>query len=126
MLLKRSFNATRIFLIFLVLIWAAGCAGPLSQGAPPEPIPLTILFFNDPHGHLMPFEIKSGDKKEMVGGIARMAAVVCDIRAENSRKNGRTLLLVAGDLLQPRLMSGEIGGYDASARYTCDNALTGH
>ena len=96
---KRSWNTVRIFLTFLLLVGAAGCAGHLSRGVPPEPIPLTILFFNDPHGHLMPFEIKSGDKKEEVGGIARMAAVVRDIRAENSRKNGRTLLLVAGDLL---------------------------
>ena len=94
---------------FLLLVGVAGCTGHLSRGVPPEPIPLTILFFNDPHGHLMPFEIKSGDKKEEVGGIARMAAVVRDIRAENSRKNAYTLLLVAGDLLLPRLMNGEIG-----------------
>ncbi len=92
-----------------MLVGVAGCTGHLSRGVPPEPIPLTILFFNDPHGHLMPFEIKSGDKKEEVGGIARMAAVVRDIRAENSRKNAYTLLLVAGDLLLPRLMNGEIG-----------------
>jgi len=105
MLLNRSLNAVRIFLTLLVLIWAAGCAGHLSRGVPPEPIPLTILFFNDPHGHLVPFEIKSREKKEEVGGIARMAAVVRDIRAENSRKNVRTLLLVAGDLLQGTPMS---------------------
>ena len=102
---KRSWNTARIFLTFLLLVGVAGCASLLSRGVPPEPIPLTILFFNDPHGHLMPFEIKSGDKKEEVGGIARMAAVVRDIRAENSRKNGRTLLLVAGDLLQGTPMS---------------------
>jgi len=88
MLLNRSLNAVRIFLTLLVLIWAAGCAGHLSRGVPPEPIPLTILFFNDPHGHLMPFEIKNGDKKEEVGGIARNVEAAADPdERPNERRN---------------------------------------
>ena len=102
---KRSLNALRLFLVFLLLVWVAGCAGHLSGGEQPAPIPLTVLFFNDLHGHLMPFEIKSGEGRQEVGGIARMAALIRDIRAENSRKNVRTLVLVAGDILQGTPMS---------------------
>ena len=58
---KRFWNAVRLFLAFLLLVWAAGCAGRLSTGTPPAPIPVTILFFNDLHGHLLPYEIKSGE-----------------------------------------------------------------
>ncbi len=103
--MKRSLNAVRLFLAFLLLVWIAGCAGHLSKGEQPAPIPVTILFFNDLHGHLMPFEIKSEKGRQEVGGIARMAAVIRDIRAENSRKNVRTLVLVAGDILQGTPMS---------------------
>jgi 2',3'-cyclic-nucleotide 2'-phosphodiesterase (5'-nucleotidase family) len=67
---------------------------------------LTVLFFNDLHGHLMPFEIKGDEgRKEEVGGIARMATLIRAIRAENSRKQIRTLVLVAGDILQGTPMS---------------------
>jgi 5'-nucleotidase/UDP-sugar diphosphatase len=103
--LKRSLSAARLFLALLLLVWVAGCAGHLSRGEQPAPIPVTILFFNDPHGHLMPFEIKSGEGQREAGGIARMAALIRDIRAENSRKQIRTLVLAAGDILQGTPMS---------------------
>ncbi len=103
--MKRSLYAVKLFLVFLLLIWTAGCAAHLSKGEQPAPIPVTVLFFNDLHGHLMPFEIKSEKGREDVGGIARMAAVIRDIRAENSHKNIRTLVLVAGDILQGTPMS---------------------
>ncbi len=103
--LKRPLNTVRIFLAFLLLVLVAGCAGHLSQGGQPAPVPVTILFFNDPHGHLTPFEIKSEKGRQEAGGIARMAALIRDIRAENSRKHVRTLVLVAGDILQGTPMS---------------------
>ena len=102
---KRSLNVGRLSLAFLLLVWVTGCAGHLFKGEQSAPIPVTILFFNDPHGHLMPFEITSGEGRQEVGGIARMAAVIRDIRTENSRKDVRTLLLVAGDILQGTPMS---------------------
>ncbi len=103
--LKRPLTAARLFLAFLLLFWVAGCAGHLSRGDLPAPVPVTILFFNDPHGHLTPFEIKSEKGRQEVGGIARMAALIRDIRSENNRKNIRTLVLVAGDILQGTPMS---------------------
>jgi 5'-nucleotidase / UDP-sugar diphosphatase len=104
--LKRSLSAVRLFLALLLLVWAAGCTGHLpAAGGQPAPVPVTILFFNDLHGNLAPFEIKSAEGKQEVGGIARMAALVRDIRAENSRRDARTLVLVAGDILQGTPMS---------------------
>ncbi|MDA8127069.1 MAG: 5'-nucleotidase C-terminal domain-containing protein, partial [Deltaproteobacteria bacterium] len=75
-------------------------AGHVTTAASPVPVPVTVLFFNDLHGYLQPFEIKSGEKPQEVGGIARLATLIREIRAENSRKGVRTLVLVAGDLLQ--------------------------
>nr|MDA8125808.1 hypothetical protein [Deltaproteobacteria bacterium] len=65
-------RALRFFPVFLLLLWAAGCAGHVTTAASPVPVPVTVLFFNDLHGYLQPFEIKSGEKPQEVGGIARL------------------------------------------------------
>lgn len=64
-------------------------------------IAFTILFFNDIHGNLLPFTITKDDgTTAQVGGVATMAAMVKEIRAENSRKGIKTFLFIAGDVLQ--------------------------
>lgn len=118
--LQRPLNTARLFLAFWLLVWVAGCAGPLSKGVQPASIPVTILFFNDLHGYLTPFEIKSEKGRQEAGGIARMAALVRDIRAENSRKKVRTLVLAAGDILQGTPMSTVFRGEPDIA---CLNAM---
>lgn len=66
----------------------------------------TILFFNDLHGNLTPFKVRKEDGSSAeVGGIAGIASLVKEIRAENNRKGIRTYLLVAGDVLQGTPMS---------------------
>ncbi len=95
----------RLVLVVLFFGLLASHAGASSPEQPAEPIPLTVLFFNDLHGHLMPFEIKGEKGVEEVGGIARMATLIRQIREENSRKQVRTLVLVAGDILQGTPMS---------------------
>ncbi|HUT51918.1 MAG TPA: 5'-nucleotidase C-terminal domain-containing protein [bacterium] len=76
------------------------------ESATAAPINLTILFFNDLHGHLMPFTVKKDDgSRAEVGGIARIAALANMIRAENEKKGAKTLTLVAGDILQGTPMS---------------------
>ena len=65
-----------------------------------EDIKLCILFFNDLHGHLMPFEIEKDGQKESVGGIARIATLVNTLREENKKQGIKTYTLFAGDLLQ--------------------------
>jgi len=91
-----------LFLILLVavvmFVWGCAGGGPRTEIQPP--IHVTVLFFNDLHGHLQPFVVKTDTGKEEVGGIARLAALVKKIRAENTRMGAKTLLLVAGDMLQ--------------------------
>lgn len=57
---------------------------------------LTIVHFNDFHGQLEPYDDK--DRGIKAGGIARIAAVLEDIRAEDPARP--LLVLFAGDLLQ--------------------------
>ena len=68
-------------------------------------IQCTVLFFNDIHGHLMPFNVEENGHKLDVGGIARMTSLVQTIRAENEKKNTLTFCLLAGDILQGPPMS---------------------
>jgi len=94
----------RRFLFLALLAVAVGLAWgladvALSHGTRP-PINVTILFFNDLHGHLLPFVVKTDEGKAAVGGIARLATLVKKIRAENNRKGAKTLVLIAGDILQ--------------------------
>jgi 2',3'-cyclic-nucleotide 2'-phosphodiesterase (5'-nucleotidase family) len=61
-------------------------------------ISVTILFLNDLHGYLTP--TKQGETSVEIGGIARIAALINNIRAENKHKNIKTFFLIAGDILQ--------------------------
>lgn len=70
---------------------------------------VTILTFNDLHGSLTPFTRFWGDK-EQSGGIARMATVIREIRAENERQGADTLLFFAGDLVQGTPLSTAFKG----------------
>lgn len=55
---------------------------------------VTILHFNDYHGHaLIPEEGKSG-------GLARLAGTIARVRAENDARGIPTVVLIAGDVLQ--------------------------
>ena len=91
--------------VAVVVLFAWGCAG----GGPPTgtrpPIHVTVLFFNDLHGYLQPFTVKTDTGKEEVGGIARLAALVKKIRSENTRAGAKTVLLFAGDMLQDTPLS---------------------
>lgn len=110
----RKFHGLWLALLLILLAVGSGCRGQKSSTPAPEAAPqknaatinLTLLFFNDLHGHLLPFTVKLDDgTKQEVGGIARMATLVEQIRAENDKKGARTILLVAGDLLQGTPMS---------------------
>lgn len=70
-----------------------------------KPIDVSVLFFNDIHGYLSPFKIRTDAGKKEVGGVARMATLIETIREENRRKNIRTFVLIAGDILQGTPMS---------------------
>ncbi len=91
------------FRVFIVLLAAAaataGFANPTVSSSQ-NPINVSVLFFNDIHGHLSPFKIRTDSGKEEVGGVARLTTLIETIRTENRIKNIRTLVLIAGDILQ--------------------------
>jgi 5'-nucleotidase/UDP-sugar diphosphatase len=120
MSLHLTIKRFRFVIVAILIACLFACAGAPSSENQPEPISLTILFFNDLHGHLMPFEIKGEKGVEEVGGIARVATLIRQIREENSREHVRTLLLVAGDILQGTPMSTVFKG-DPDIR--CLNAM---
>lgn len=96
----------KVLFILLFIISSAGCAGQAVRKGARAPVPLTVLFFNDLHGHLTSFEVKNDQgAQEEVGGIARIASLVRYIREENNRRNIRTIVLMAGDMLQGTPMS---------------------
>jgi len=66
-----------------------------------EPLPLTILHFNDFHGQLEPVEDRATGRT--LGGIARLAGAIAAVRAEEPPRP--VLVLFAGDLLQGTVTS---------------------
>lgn len=67
----------------------------LSSFAEPEVKKITILHTNDTHSHIDPFPVDD-PKYPNMGGVARRATMVEQIR----RENPNTLLLDAGDIFQ--------------------------
>jgi 2',3'-cyclic-nucleotide 2'-phosphodiesterase (5'-nucleotidase family) len=72
-------------------------AGSSGAAAPP----LTILHFNDFHGHLAP--VTDPATGETLGGIARLAGAIAAVRAEEPKRP--VLVLFGGDLLQGTVTS---------------------
>lgn len=95
-----------ITLACLVLLLAAPPSPVLAAVACAPDDRLTLLHFNDIHGQLEPY-IDPVDGVER-GGIARLAATVARIRAEESEHP--VVLLFGGDLLQGTLTSSLFQG----------------
>lgn len=114
--------------VFLVLVYMSisALAAPASavevQFATSLPVPLrvTILFMNDIHGNLLPYKINWNDQSIEVGGIARVAKLVKDIKAADEAAGAKTVFLLAGDILQGTPMSTVFGG---RADIECFNAM---
>jgi len=100
----RCFRFRALLILLALLITMAGSGIP-AVASSQNPINVTLLFFNDIHGHLSPFKIRTDSGKKEVGGIARMATLIETIRTENRIKNIRTFVLIAGDILQGTPMS---------------------
>jgi len=94
---------------------------------------ITVLHTNDVHSHIDPFPLDHSEFPNM-GGLARRAALIEQIRSENSN----TLLLDAGDIFQGTPYFNFYGGelefklmsklkYDAATigNHDFDNGLTG-
>lgn len=63
-MLKRRFHFFILVAAIGLFVW--GCAGGGSRIKTQPPIPVTVLFFNDLHGYLQPFSIKTDTGKEEV------------------------------------------------------------
>ncbi|CAG5068794.1 Trifunctional nucleotide phosphoesterase protein YfkN [Dyadobacter sp. CECT 9623] len=108
-------------------------ASPLAAFAKDRTVQLTILHTNDVHSRVEPFPM-DGSRNQGLGGVARRAALVKKIRAEQPN----VLLLDAGDIFQGtpyfNLYGGEVEmtlmsqmGYDAATmgNHDFDNGLAG-
>jgi len=99
------------FIILLVAFSISGCA---------KPVHITVLYSNDIHGHILPFDDTRNGKD--IGGAARRSTLIQQIKKENPN----TIALDAGDLLSGTPISGifkgeadfgvlQLLGYDAMA-----------
>lgn len=88
----------KTFLILSLLLFLAG-------GSLAKDLSLTLLYTNDTHGHLLPFDMK--DSKD-IGGISRRAALIDKIRKEAGPE--KVLVLDAGDVYQGTPMSAMFKG----------------
>jgi 5'-nucleotidase/UDP-sugar diphosphatase len=100
----HRFRFCAFIIILAVMATIAGFENPAAANSQ-NPINVSVLFFNDIHGHLSPFKIRTDTGKKEVGGVARLATLIETIREENRIKNIRTLVLIAGDILQGTPMS---------------------
>lgn len=78
--------------------WIVICLGALAAAATPQTAKLTILYTNDVHGHLFPFDYEElGRRLTNVGGAARRAAL---IRTTKASAGNPVLVMDAGDVFQ--------------------------
>ena len=113
-LLCKKIDFSFIFFISIVFLYS-----PVPAYARESP-QISILFFNDLHGYLRPFSIKTPDGKKEVGGIARISTLINNIRKENTQKGIKTYVFVAGDILQGTPLSTIFKGESA---IKCLNAM---
>ncbi len=94
--------------LFILIYAGASCAAQ----------PFTILFFNDFHARLEPVEVPGVEGE--VGGLARLAGMADEVRAENDAAGVPTFLLIAGDVLQGTPYSTV---YRGEAEFACLNEV---
>lgn len=90
-----------IFLLLIIFSAAAAAAGSEAE------LKFTILHTNDEHSSLIPHspavdyepEINDPEKDRTVGGFARLAAAVKEIKSKKKKAGEEVLLLSAGDFL---------------------------
>lgn len=112
-----------VFCTGLLLAWLlalpACSQAPSSNPKPDPPKHLTLLYFGDLHGHLLPFK-RYYEDKELSGGFARLAHLVKDTRARNRARNAATMLLSSGDNFQGSPLST---AYQGEAEFTVFNSI---
>ena len=74
----HRFRFCALAIILVIAATVAGFEYPAAAGSA-DPVNVSVLFFNDIHGHLSPFKIRTDSGKKEVGGVARLATLRCRI-----------------------------------------------
>ncbi|MCL0107251.1 5'-nucleotidase C-terminal domain-containing protein [Thermodesulfovibrionales bacterium] len=106
---KRIASVIMVAVLLVSGLMVAGCPpeAPVEASVPGEgvgPTTITILHTGDFHGHLDPFKPRRAE--EYIGGIARIATLVNQIRVEEPN----TILLDAGDTIHGTNLANLIKG----------------
>lgn len=99
----------KLYVLLMVIIVFSNCSYQEREYS--EDIVFTVLFFNDLHGTLLPYEEMEDGIIGEYGGISHISRKINDIREENQKKGQKTFVLFAGDLLQGSLFSTIFRGY---------------
>ncbi|HOC17660.1 MAG TPA: metallophosphatase, partial [Vicinamibacterales bacterium] len=94
----------RLF-VRLLLVLTFVCPSGVAAVASAQTVSLTILHTNDTHGHLSPFSYPDAMRRQIeglpsggnIGGIARRATLVEQIRRDVGARGGTTWLVDVGD-----------------------------
>jgi 5'-nucleotidase / UDP-sugar diphosphatase len=128
--------ASPVTLALLTLVLIVSCShhpappGTLPPGAGESVVRLTILHTNDTHGHLLPFSYPEGNTgsstldslkvRRDIGGIARRATLIGNVRAECAAAGATVRLIDAGDFSDGTPFSTECHGEaDVAAMNAC-------
>ncbi len=98
----------------------SGASAQTTRRVSPSTVPLTILHTNDTHGHLLPFsyptllpagsDLSALRERTNIGGIARRATLVRQLRADLAARKTTVWLVDAGDFSDGTPMSTEYHG----------------
>ncbi len=105
--MKRLARANLLLFLFPLLVAATALAQPVS---------MTILHTNDTHGHLLPFSYPGGSEyaalevRKNIGGIARRATLVKELREQLVSQGTRVWFVDAGDFTDGTPFSTEYQG----------------
>ena len=101
---NNRFSVIHTLLVFSVVFCLALSLGFSQETKAVTTTHLTILYDNDLHGHLLPFDDSRNGKN--IGGAARRTSLMLQLKKENPD----TLILDAGDLLSGTPISGLFKG----------------
>lgn len=118
--MTRSLRSLVLSLFFVAWPGLFIAAAQQNTPAPAATVPLTILHTNDTHGHLLPFsyptllpagsELAQLRERTDIGGIARRATLVRQVRDQAAARKTTVWLVDAGDFSDGTPMSTEYHG----------------
>ena len=102
---KKKFPVLTVlaFMLIIVLAWFSSYAPPTLNAAEDDEIDFTILHTNDAHGAMIPhssaIDYHPERENPTIGGYARLADAVAEIREEKKKTGEPVLLFSGGDFI---------------------------